>query len=348
MQHLKTTLGLAFLLAAALLACLSIPRMAAASALQPGATPTATATLTPTLTLTPTPTATVRVPDIHQTDNFLVLGTDQRPGWTNWRSDTIMVVAVDYTDNKVGIISIPRDLYVNIPGYGMSRINQADYWGETHKYPGGGPALVSRVLEENLGIKTGHWVRIKQDGLVELVNALGGVTVTLDCPLRELTPDPAHPGRLQRFELPAGQVFLDGPTAKKFATFRYASNDFARARRQQQLIWAIRDRALQIDALPKIPELWQALSQTFTTDLGLLDVIRLARLGSQLQADQVRGVTFSSKSLKDTTLASGAMVLTVRNKAALLNEVNSLFQGKPISQQGREGSGRCPAAAGGG
>jgi LCP family protein required for cell wall assembly len=282
------------------------------------------------------------VPDVHQTDNFLVLGTDQRPGWTNWRSDTIMVVAVDYAARQVGIISVPRDLWVNIPGYGMSRINQADFLGESRKYPGGGPALVSKILEENLGIKTGHWVRIKQDGLVELVGALGGVTVTLDCPLREITPHPTIRGRYEHFELPAGQVFLDGPTAKKFATYRYASNDFSRARRQQQLIWAIRDRALQIDAIPKIPELWQALSKSFTTDLSLLDVIRLARLGSQLESDQVRGLTFRSRALADTRVSGGAQVLTIRDKRALLNEVNSLFAGKPISQQGREGSGRCP------
>ena len=104
------------------------------------------------------------------------------------------------------------------------------------------------------------------------------------------------------------------------------------------------DRAMQIDAIPKIPELWQALSRTFTTDLSLLDVIRLARLGSELESDQVRGLTFSPRALQDTTMSSGAQVLTIRDKRALLSEVNSLFAGKPISQQGREGSGRCPAA----
>jgi LCP family protein required for cell wall assembly len=250
---------------------------------------------------------------------------------------------VDYQTRQVGIVSVPRDLWVNIPGYGWGRINQADYLGETRKYPGGGTALVSEVIKNTLGIETHHWVRIKQEGLVELVDALGGVTVTLDCPLHEMTPDPKRPWAYERFDLPAGQVFLDGPTAKKFATYRYASNDFNRAARQQQLIWAIRDRALQLDAIPKIPDLWKALSHTFTTDLSLLDVIRLARLGSQLQADQVHGMVFSMKALQDSIMGGGAQVLTIRDKQQVQRELDALFAGKAIADQGRQGStSNCP------
>ena len=140
----------------------------------------------------------------------------------------------------------------------MGRINQADFEGETNQYPGGGPALLSKVIEDNLGIPTQDWVRIRQEGLVQLVDALGGVTITLDCPLHELTPHPSLEGQFQKFDLPAGEVFLNGEDAKKFATFRYNSNDFYRGKRQQQLIWAIRNRALQLNAIPKIPELWSA------------------------------------------------------------------------------------------
>ena len=78
---------------------------------------------------------------------------------------------------------------------------------------------------------------------------------------------------------------MDGATAAKFARYRYASNDFSRAARQQQLIWAIREKAMQTDIFPKIPELWKALSKTFKTDLSLLDVIRLARFGSGLSVE---------------------------------------------------------------
>ena len=93
------------------------------------------------------------------------MGKDQRPDDGAWRTDTIMIVAVDQKANQVGAISVPRDLYVEIPGMGLGRINQADHFGESSKYPGGGPALLRRVLTETLGIPTQRYVRIEYDGL---------------------------------------------------------------------------------------------------------------------------------------------------------------------------------------
>jgi len=102
-----------------------------------------------------------------------VLGTDTRPGPWASRTDTMMVVAIDRKAGQVGIISIPRDLWVDIPGWGKDRINSADFAGEQTKYEGGGPALARRVVEENLGIPTSNYVRIRQDGLPRLSMRLG-------------------------------------------------------------------------------------------------------------------------------------------------------------------------------
>jgi len=312
-----------------------------ATEVPPTSTPqTPTPTSTPTLTLTPSATPVPKT--IQETDNYLILGIDPRPGDLAWRTDTIMIAGVDHGANQIGIVSIPRDLWVDIPGYGMGRINQADFLGESNKYPGGGPALVGQIIEDVLGVPTQHWVRIKQEGLVELVDALNGVDITLNCPLYELTPHPTKPGEYETFELPAGVNHLDGAAAKKFATFRYNSNDFYRGQRQQQLIWAIKERALQVDAITKLPQLWRALQHTFQTDLGLLDVIRLARVGAALDAEAIHGLTFSNQAIVYAEVG-GAQVLQVGDQARLEEELKSLFTQKSIAEQGKIGSNaNCP------
>lgn len=299
-------------------------------------------TATPEPTETPTPSPTTGPKTLKDTDNFLVLGIDPRPGDHAWRTDTIMVVAVDYDSSQVGIFSIPRDLWVEIPGYGMGRINQADFQGQTNKYPGGGPALTGKIIEDLFGVPTHHWVRIKQEGLVELVDALGGVEVTLNCPLHEITPHPTKPGEYEAFDLPAGKNLLDGAAAKKFATYRYNSNDFYRGQRQQQLIWAIKERALQVDAITRLPQIWRALSHTFQTDLDLLDVIKLARIGVGLNSSQIHGLTFSNQAIVYAEVG-GAQVLKVGNEKVLKQELDGLFSSKSISEQGKIGSNaQCP------
>ncbi len=113
----------------------------APTAAAPAPTETSVPTNTPASTPTDAPTPAVKPKSIKDTENFLILGMDQRPGERGWRTDTIIVVAIDYDAKQVGLISIPRDLWVDIPGYGMGRINQVDVQGEIQKYPGGGPAL---------------------------------------------------------------------------------------------------------------------------------------------------------------------------------------------------------------
>jgi LCP family protein required for cell wall assembly len=282
--------------------------------------------------------------DLTSTENILVLGTDNRPELEAWRTDTIMVLAVDRKTNQVGIVSVPRDLYVDIPGHAKDRINATAYIGEKTDYPGSGAALTQRVIEENLGIPTQHWVLIRQEGLVNLIDALGGVTITLDCPLYEATPDQTSASGLKMFTLPAGQVHLDGATAKKFATYRYVESDFGRVKRQQQLIWAIRNRALQANILPRIPELWQALSDTFKTDLGLPDVVKLAALGARLKAQDVHGLTLDGDVVEAYTTPEGWEVLVLKSKAAVQEKLSQLFFAKPLSETGKRSSEseKCP------
>ena len=293
----------------------------------------------PTPTLPPTPAAP---PNLKDTYNILVMGVDHRPTYESWRTDSLMVVAVDFPTGKVGVVSIPRDLYVNIPGREPGRINEVDFYGEKNGGPGGGPKLLSQVVESELGIPTQHYARIQMDGLVQLVDALGGVTVRLDCPLDEATPDDKAADGLKYWSLPAGDNLLNGIDAKKFATYRYLSNDFSRIRRQQQLLWAIRNRALQPDVIARIPELWQALGDLFVTDLKLLDVITLARVGTGLAPSDVHGVVLGSNVLTDYTTPEGWSVLKVRDPEKLIELETGLFEAKPLSELGKAAASGCP------
>ena len=320
------------------------------TAVPPSVTPSPTSTMTQvpasTPTWTPVPASPTPV-SLDQTENLLVMGVDHRDGDPDptWRTDTIMVVAVDQKAGQVGVISIPRDLYVDIPGLGKARINEADFYGEVTGYPGGGPALLRRTLTETLGIPTQHYVHVQMNGLVQLVDTLGGVTVTLDCPLYERTPDPTSPNGMADWSLPVGPVLLDGASTKKFATYRYATSDFGRAARQQQLIWAIRDRALQLDVIPRIPELWKVLSDSFQTDLGLLDFVRLARLGAALQSDRVHGLVFSTDALDYYVTEEGAWVLTIKDSAKLEAEKQHLFEAHALAAWNTSAAGeggQCP------
>ena len=152
-------------------------------------TPTLTAvpTHTPAPTATPaptTPTPTVVAPkSIRDTENILLLGMDQRPGEGVWRTDTIMVAAIDYEANQVGIVSIPRDLWVRFPAMSINTGGSTRPTSRANptNTPAAGQSWRQISSQPTLGIPTQHWVRLRLEALPELVDALGGVTVTLDC-----------------------------------------------------------------------------------------------------------------------------------------------------------------------
>lgn len=356
MADRRKLLPRALTLTLVLLSLLALPRSAAASGQPPGRASSSAQgglasepadvfrlpALFPALQARTTPPA--GPPTIHTSQNILVLGMDARQGGRMWRTDTIMVVAVDAARREVGILSIPRDLWVDIPGYGPGRINIADFIGENGAGPGRGPALVSQILQDNLGVKTEHWVRIRQEGLVHLVDAMGGITVTLDCPLVEKTPDSRVKGQYEYLMLPAGPVFLEGDIAKKFVTYRYSTNDFNRARRQQQVIWAIRNRALELDLFPRIPQLWAALNDTFQTDLLVGDIVQLAALGRDLPAANVHGTVLSRKALKSASI-DGSAVLLIADATLARQEVEAIFAARPVAELGRSTTGRCANAS---
>ena len=138
---------------------------------------------TPSPTLTPRPAFPVSIPNNYV--NIVLLGSDKRPGSGAWRTDSMIIVSVDTSSNVVRLLSLPRDLWVYIPGHGYNRINTADLWGELDKR-GTGPDRVKQTIHYNLGIPIHYYVRVDFKGFIKIIDAVGGVDVDVECPLPDI------------------------------------------------------------------------------------------------------------------------------------------------------------------
>jgi LCP family protein required for cell wall assembly len=303
--------------------------------------PTPTAALVFTATLIPSPTpssvsvavaqpAPTAVPPVTlppDTVTILLLGSDRREGQTHWRTDTIILVAVDTRGHTAGLLSIPRDLWVYIPSRGYERINTAELWGELGKYPGGGPALIKNTVEYNLGLPVHYYVRVDFQGFVKIMDALGGVTVDVDCPLSDRFPDPDSPTGFTDLDLSPGIHRLDGKMALYYSRSRLSTSDYDRSRRQQKVIRGTWEQALRLDILPKIPELWQALGDSFQTDLSLEQVLTLAYLGTQMEPQNIHGHFVDRTMITGWRTPRGAQVLLPNHER--IRQVMSQFLAPP-------------------
>ena len=266
--------------------------------------PTRTPAPTPTLIPLPTPnpwSGSERV-------NILLLGVD----YGDWnspdrvgpsRSDTMILFTIDPATKTAGMLSIPRDLWVDIPGMlSPNRINTAHRFGELYELPGGGPALAARTVEKLLGVPVHYYARIDFSSFERFIDELGGVEV--DVP-GDITIDPIGSGNT--IELKSGWQTLDGPAALAYARNRSTPGDETdRANRQQQIIMAIRDRMLKLNGLPmlvyKAPGLYNELKAGIETNLSLDKAIQLAWLAIQVDLDNIQSAVIGpNEYIMDTT-----------------------------------------------
>ncbi|MCX7680663.1 MAG: LCP family protein [Anaerolineae bacterium] len=236
----------------------------------------------------PIPTPVPVIETSPETINIIVLGSDRRPTWSEWHTDVVQLVSIQPSIPAVTILSIPRDLYVYIPGFWMSRINFADFYGETYGAEGGGFGLIQQTMLYNLGIRVDHYVRTDFDGLIGIVDALGGIDVPVHCRLQDHWPYPDETGQYPIKVLEPGVHHMDGETALWYARSRLTSSTFAREKRQQQVLQAIWRKARSGDLLRRLPDLWPQLRELVVTDMTFEDVAHLAAIGFRLDERNVR------------------------------------------------------------
>jgi len=260
---------------------------------------TSTTPFNPETALTPSPTIrTYQKPDGQV--NILLLGSDLRPDEGGFRTDIIVWVSLNPKEGYVSAISFPRDLYVNIPGYGNNRINVA--------LPYGGFELLADTFETNFGVKPDHYALIDFNGFKAVINNLGGIDVQTEKNLTDTCAKWINPSGY--CSVGPGLVHMNGEIALWYARSRYSTNDIDRARRAQEVIEAIFTRLMSLDVILKAPELYNAYTTYVQTDISLGDVVALLPLASEVYDNgDIRNYVIGYNHAYDWITYSGAQVL---------------------------------------
>lgn len=261
--------------------------------------PTATGTVAPTSTLLPAPSSMptpafawggfpgptevseIEIPRLvppinlpHNAVNIILLGSDRRPHWGYYHTDAVMILSLNPDAGTATFISIPRDLYVYIPGWKVNRINTADYRG--------GFEMTANTVLYNLGVPLHHWVRVEYTAFREAIDALGGIDVRPAYYLKDTCARVTY-------EYSANVTYhMDGTAAMCYATMRMQSSDFDRVRRQQEIMQALFNKIIRINGLWKAPELYDTFEQYVKTDMTLEDALPLIPLAARLALDRSR------------------------------------------------------------
>jgi LCP family protein required for cell wall assembly len=210
--------------------------------------------------------------------NILVLGSDYRPE-SGYRTDVFMLLSIYPNQGTASILSFPRDLYVYLPGIGNQRINVAQ--------PFGGFALSKATLEENFGVTADYYIMTNFQGFKGIINSLGGITVNAGSYLSDHCELPQGDAS-KNCTVYAGPNYMNGDTALWYVRSRYTTSDFDRTRRAQEVMFAIFEKLMSLDALSRVPELYNLYLSSVDTDLGLTDIVPLMPVTSQILSDPSR------------------------------------------------------------
>ncbi len=291
--------------------------------------------------------------------NILVLGLDYRDwiaGEGPPRSDTMMLLTIVPLSKSGGMLSIPRDLWVNIPGFNYGRINTAYMLGEGSKLPGGGPALAAKTVEALLGVPVHYYAQIDFSAFITFIDAIGGIKIEVaqEMKIDMLGDDPIitnkKKGKQNKGDrtvkiIKPGKYNFSGEMALAYARQRYTQGgDFDRAQRQQQVIMAIRDRLLQFDSLglliTEVRKIYQQVASGIHTNMSFDEAFRLGWLAKDIPMDRIKKGIIGKDQVIFAKSPDGTQdVLKPRPQEirALRDEVFASTQSiSPIAQQGLE------------
>ncbi|MBN1201223.1 MAG: LCP family protein [Anaerolineae bacterium] len=206
--------------------------------------------------------------------DIVILGVDARAGQGYLtRTDSVMLLNIDPGSMQVGLLSIPRDVFIEVPDYGSQRINTINVLGE-QEGEGRGPALVKASFKESFDVDVERYVRLDFAGFVDLVDAVGG----LDIDVPKLIIDYTYPtpkGGTMTVQFDPGKQHMDGETALQYARTRHQDGDYARAERQQQVFDALVKKLSDPRQIINWPRVLRAVQSSTDTDINTWDMIRM-------------------------------------------------------------------------
>lgn len=271
--------------------------------------PTPTATIGPGTAI---PTQALLLPEQQEYElvNFLVLGSDQRSPTRAYRTDVILIVSVNWSTQTLNLLSVPRDLYVYVPGWGMDRINTAELHQTQTNHTNHRLGLLAEAVEYNLGIRIDHLARIDFDGFETVVDLFDGVTIPIDCPVSGYQPSADGSGWVP-FTMEPGLQHLDGNMTLWYVRQRMDSSDFDRNRRQQIVLRALWRKVATSNLAIQLPDLWNSLTQYVETDLTLDQALMYVPMIMNLNPAKIESHFLGLDEVNLGQSPSGASILVV-------------------------------------
>jgi LCP family protein required for cell wall assembly len=260
--------------------------------------------------------------EFESAENYLLVGIDHTRG-TWGRADTIVVAVFDEESGHGGLVSIPRDLYVDIPGHGPARINATLRIAARQ---GKDPLDVLRgVVEDVLSLEVEHVVVGDLRVFERTVDALGGLDVDVPCPLIDNFIDERTESGRRLLDVEAGLQGMDGATAAMYARSRHGRSDWDRSRRQHAVLSALRRKVREAGMSQWVPVLGAALEQGVITSMSRLELLRLIRRVSRLDEGRLHGLLIGSRQVERHRTAEGRSVL-LPNYDAIDEALGGLFE----------------------
>jgi len=255
----------------------------------------------------------------------LLMGVDQRSSEFDredaHRTDTMILVQVDPVDDTIGLLSIPRDLWVRIPGFQSGRITTANYLGDLNELPGGGPQLAMDTVRANLGVSVDKYVRINFEVFEEVVDILApeGVEICVEEPIFDPDfPDEGFGFIEVRFE-PGCQMMRTEQLLQYARTRATDGGDFDRNRRQQQVLRALQEHLLSAGGITRfasqIPALYNELAASYETNFSVEEVLALGSLVSQISTDDINSGSINALHVTFDQTDEGDQILLPRQNA---------------------------------